>query len=100
MNFGVCSSTAMDVTTPTEFPYTSTKMFNDSIHSNPDVVIMQFGTNDAKRWNWDEGGDDLKFESLYQFLHFCFHFSFLDYFILSYLRLVHTYRSLPSNPRF
>ena len=76
MNFGVSSSTAMDVLSPSEFPYTSSRMFNDSIHSNPDIVILQLGTNDAKKWNWDE-----------------------YYFILSYLRIVHIYRMLPSYPR-
>ena len=76
MNFGVSSSTAMDVLSPSEFPYTSTKMFNDSIHAQPDIVILQLGTNDAKSWNWDE-----------------------HYFILSYLRIVHIYRMLPSFPR-
>ena len=76
MNFGVSSATAMDVLSPSEFPYTSTRMFNDSIHSNPDFVILQLGTNDAKSWNWDE-----------------------HYFILSYLRIVHMYRMLPSYPR-
>lgn len=76
MNFGVSSSTAMDVLSPSEFPYTSTKMFNNSIHSSPDIVLIQLGTNDAKSWNWDE-----------------------NYFILSYLRIVHIYRMLPTTPR-
>lgn len=51
-NFGVSGRTMLQ---KGDFPYWKEAAFTNSLKSNPDVVIIQLGTNDAKPYNWIYG---------------------------------------------
>ena len=59
-----------------DLPYVESKEYKESLKSNPDIVVLMLGTNDAKDINWDsqEYKKDLT-------------------------TLVETYQKLPSEPR-
>ena len=50
-NFGLGSSTMLKATNKS---YWDSSEFQSALHSNPDIVIIQLGTNDAKSWFWNE----------------------------------------------
>lgn len=72
-NFGYSGRTVMKTG---DFPYTNEKTYKQSLEFNPDVVIIMFGTNDSKPYNWKG----------------------VDVYLEDYLSLVNSYKALPSNP--
>lgn len=72
-NFGFSGRT---VSESGDRPYMSEKLYNQSIEFNPDIVILQIGSNDSKSYNWKS----------------------TDEFILSYKKLLESYINLPSQP--
>lgn len=50
-NFGVSGTTALS---NGDHPYVATKQHKLAIDSDADVIVLQFGTNDAKIVNWNE----------------------------------------------
>ncbi len=73
-NFGVSGRTLLK---KGDFPYWNEAKYQDSLKSEPDVVIIMLGTNDTKPQNW-------KFESE---------------FVADYTELVKSFQALPSKPR-
>ena len=72
-NFGYNDASArFDADTP----YVSKRVYRESLAWNPDIVLLMLGTNDTKTRNWDP-----------------------DVFRRDYLRIVDSYKSLPSQPR-
>ena len=66
MNFGICDRTLRD---GADKPYRNEKIYAASLASEPEIVIIMLGTNDAKPGNWNaEGyGNDLRsFVSVYR----------------------------------
>ena len=51
INFGVGGMTMMK---DGDMPYWSTQEFAEALKSQPSIVIMAFGTNDAKKQNWNK----------------------------------------------
>jgi acyl-CoA thioesterase-1 len=51
-NFGVSARTMLK---KGDFPYWKEAAFTNSLKSNPHIVIIQLGTNDAKPYNWIYG---------------------------------------------
>jgi len=49
-NWGVSSTTLLY---NGNYPYNSTRTYSTSLRSNPNYVIIAFGTNDTKSYNWD-----------------------------------------------
>ena len=73
-NFGVSGRTLLK---KGDFPYWNEAKYQDSLKSEPDVVIIMLCTNDTKPQNW-------KFESE---------------FVADYTELVKSFQALPSKPR-
>lgn len=48
-NFGVSGRTAMRQSNK---PYVHEKMYQKSLEFEPDIVVLKFGTNDSKYYNW------------------------------------------------
>jgi len=72
-NFGVSGTTMLK---KGDSPYWNTQAYSDSSNWNPDIVVIQLGTNDSKSWNWQYNAD----------------------FINDTKALVEHYRQLPSHP--
>ena len=72
-NFGISGAT---VTKKGDHPYWHTSAFTPSHNSNPDIVVIMLGTNDAKPDNWAHH----------------------THFVSDYLELINTYKTLPSSP--
>src|SRR3954454_24795429 len=51
-NFGVSGRTLLK---KGDFPYWKELAFTNSLKSNPNIVIIQLGTNDGKPYNWVYG---------------------------------------------
>lgn len=73
-NFGVSATTLLSAG---DYPYISTEPYKQSLAYQPDIVFIKLGTNDSKPQNRPH----------------------LDQFKGDYLKLINTYRALPSNPR-
>ncbi len=73
-NFGISGATVLK---KGNRPYWSTSAFEPSHTTNPDIVIIMLGTNDAKPANWRYSTD----------------------FITDYSLLISTYKNLPSSPK-
>lgn len=73
-NFGVSGRTLLKAG---DFPYWNESAFIDSRNYNPDIVIIQLGTNDSKPYNWRYGTN----------------------FVADYKALIAVYAALPSAPR-
>lgn len=73
-NFGVSATTLLG---QGDYPYISTDKYKQSMAYQPDIVFVKLGTNDSKPQNR---------------VH-------LDQFKHDYLRLIDSYRNLPSKPR-
>jgi acyl-CoA thioesterase-1 len=71
-NYGVGGATAQDFG---DIPYIGTKHYRAALDSHPDIVIIQFGTNDSKEGYWNR-----------------------DRFISEYARMIEQFKSLPSHP--
>mmetsp|Transcript_23649 Transcript_23649/g.49260 ORF Transcript_23649/g.49260 Transcript_23649/m.49260 type:complete len:228 (+) Transcript_23649:263-946(+) len=50
-NFGVSGATMKK---DGDLPYWEQSAYDDALSSNPDYVVIQLGTNDAKTYQWDE----------------------------------------------
>lgn len=72
-NFGVSGRTAMWYSNK---PYVKEKMYSWSLDFAPDIVIIMFGTNDSKAYNWQ---GEVEFKEQYK-------------------KMIDTYRNLPTNP--
>lgn len=73
-NFGFSGRTVM---LSGDRPYMNEKLYNQSLEFNPDIVILQIGSNDSKSYNW-KGVEEFKKD---------------------YEKLLESYLSLPSKPR-
>lgn len=73
-NFGVSGRTAMR---STDKPYVNEEMYARSLEFGPDIVLIMFGTNDSKAYNW-KGEKTFKEQ---------------------YKKLIESYRNLPSEPQ-
>ena len=52
MNFGFCDRTLRD---GADRPYRREKLYTASLSSDPEIVVLMLGTNDAKPHNWNAG---------------------------------------------
>jgi len=77
-NYGVSGSASMK---SSWFSYWDTDNYKKALESNPDIVIIQHGTNDAQwvNWNWSENSNFVTFQK-------------------NYIELVDSFRDLPSQP--
>ena len=73
-NFGVSGTTAQNTA---DQPYTLTNSYKQSLAYNPNIVILMFGTNDARGINWQNSKSFKK----------------------QYTNLVNKYQNLKSHPR-
>jgi lysophospholipase L1-like esterase len=73
LNFGVSSRSLLSTA---RWPYTAEPRYEESLRSEPDVVLVMLGTNDAKDVRWDPRR-----------------------YRTELVDLVETYRALPSAPR-
>lgn len=55
MNFGLSGYTLMN---KGNLPYMKSRIFQDALASNPDIVTIKLGTNDSKPYNWDNHKED------------------------------------------
>jgi acyl-CoA thioesterase-1 len=74
MNYGVSGRTLLK---KGDFPYWNEAAFTNSRTFNPDIVIIQLGTNDGKPYNWIYGTN----------------------FVTDYKALIAIYQALPSAPK-
>jgi hypothetical protein len=58
-----------------DMPYIERKSYKDALNSEPDVVVLQLGTNDSKAKNWN-----------------------LQQYIADYIDMVTTFMKLKSRP--
>lgn len=72
-NFGKKSATLMK---SGSLPYWNTSQYSASLNSNPDMVVIMLGTNDAKPYNWANNAP----------------------FVPDYTALIQRYKNLPSAP--
>ena len=72
MDFGICDRTLRD---GADKPYRQEKIYTASLASDPEMVVIMLGTNDAKPNNWDAAGYESALRSF-----------------------VSVYRNLPSRP--
>lgn len=73
-NFGVSGRTAMWMSNK---PYVKEQMYRNSLEFEPDIVVLKFGTNDSKWYNW-QGAEVFKAQ---------------------YRELIESYQKLASQPR-
>ncbi|WP_233566878.1 GDSL-type esterase/lipase family protein [Cohnella endophytica] len=73
-NYGVSGTTMLKYG---DSPYWNTQAYSDSSNWNPDIVVIQLGTNDTKSWNWQAHGSE---------------------FVADTKALIDHYRQLPSHP--
>ncbi|WP_176761852.1 GDSL-type esterase/lipase family protein [Pseudobutyrivibrio sp. YE44] len=50
-NFGLRNATA---SAKGDLPYLESEQYKESLESNPDIVVLMLGTNDAKTYNWNQ----------------------------------------------
>jgi len=73
LNFGKGATTVMKCG---EKPYSSEVIYNHALYSNPDIIVLWLGINDAKYSNWKKGTR--------------------DEFLFDYAQLIHEFRKLES----
>jgi acyl-CoA thioesterase-1 len=56
-------------------PFEKQKIYQDALTSNADIIVFQFGTNDIKKFNWNE-----------------------NLFKIDYIDIIERFQSLFSNP--
>ncbi len=76
LNFGNSAKTLLSTGND---PYIKTATYQSSLASDPDIVIIELGSNDAKAVNWKDGASKEQFKS-------------------DYLALIEAYRNLPTHP--
>lgn len=72
-NFGYTNRTAIK---SADYPYTSEKLYQQSLAFKPDIVVIMLGSNDSKENNWDK-----------------------DKFINDYCEIIECYLKLQSKPK-
>jgi beta-galactosidase len=72
-NYGYSGATVLK---SSDNPYWNTSTFSTSTNSNAAIVIIMFGANDSKSWNWNAVN-----------------------FTNDYLSLIRIYQSMPSHPK-
>lgn len=72
-NFGVSGRTLLK---NGDLPYWNEQRYIDSLNFQPNIVVIQLGTNDSKPWNW----------------------AHRDQFVGNYKELINSYKNLPSRP--
>ncbi|MGP8202259.1 MAG: GDSL-type esterase/lipase family protein [Limisphaerales bacterium] len=60
-NYGLSGSTALK---QSDYTYWNSWAYTNSLNSNPNIVVIMFGANDSKSWNWNAA----KFNSDYRAL--------------------------------
>lgn len=50
LNFGEANYATQSTS---DFPYETTESYEESLETNPDIVLMMLGTNDSKSENWE-----------------------------------------------
>lgn len=68
-NYGNSGTTALKRSDNT---YWNSWAYRQSVQSNPNIVVIMFGANDSKAWNWDAAKFDSDYRALiakYQGLH-------------------------------
>jgi lysophospholipase L1-like esterase len=76
---GMCGPPASG--NPGDCTYWGQQIYNDAIASQPDIVTIMLGTNDAKYFNWENVQQNLG-----------------DYFALDYIDLINQFKALKPNP--
>lgn len=59
------------------YSYWDDHLYKDALASNPDIIVIELGTNDSKRWLWDSHGAEFKTD---------------------YKALIKSFQDLPSKP--
>ena len=73
-NFGVSGCTMLK---NGDLPYWTEQAYREAQHYNPDVVVIELGTNDSKFYNWKHHNE----------------------FIPDYSEMIHAFRNLPACPK-
>lgn len=60
-NYGLSGSTALKVS---DYTYWNTRTYRSSVNSSPNIVVIMFGTNDSKSWNWNAANFDADYRAL------------------------------------
>jgi acyl-CoA thioesterase I len=71
-----CGRSATTLQKKGDFPYWISKEFYDVFAYNPDIIVIQLGTNDTKSYNWKP-----------------------DEFAKDYQALIDTFKTIPGHPR-
>jgi len=74
-NFGVNGRTMLK---NGDYPYWNTTEYQAVLHSDPDIVVLMLGTNDAKYYNWGPHSSE---------------------YPADYLDMINVFKSLPSRPQ-
>mmetsp|Transcript_2937 Transcript_2937/g.5598 ORF Transcript_2937/g.5598 Transcript_2937/m.5598 type:complete len:252 (+) Transcript_2937:4-759(+) len=74
-NFGSNGRTMLK---SSDYPYWNTSQYQAALDSNPDIVVLMLGTNDAKYYNWGPHSSE---------------------YPIDYLDMVSVFQSLPSRPQ-
>lgn len=53
-----CGKSGHTMCKNTDYPYWGTDQYNKALASNPDILIMALGTNDADPWRWNNVSND------------------------------------------
>jgi lysophospholipase L1-like esterase len=60
-NYGLSAATALK---RSDYTYWNTFPYRASMQSNPNIVVIMFGANDSKAWNWDAARFDSDYRAL------------------------------------
>jgi lysophospholipase L1-like esterase len=60
-NYGLSGATVLK---QSDYTYWNTSAYRNSTRSNPNIVVIMFGTNDSKAWNWNAANFDSDYRAL------------------------------------
>jgi lysophospholipase L1-like esterase len=60
-NYGLSGATALK---QSDYNYWNTSPYRSSMHANPNIVVIMFGTNDSKSWNWNAANFNADYRAL------------------------------------
>ncbi len=60
-NYGLSGATALK---RSDYTYWNTSTYRASMNSAPSIVVIMFGTNDSKSWNWNAANFDSDYRAL------------------------------------
>lgn len=60
-NYGLSGATALK---RSDYTYWNSWAYRASLQSNPNIVVIMFGANDSKAWNWDAARFDADYRAL------------------------------------